>query len=84
MAKKLIVGEDSCPGCRMAKNYLKEELESGEFEFVDIESEEGQVIDKKFKIQSIPECYIRKDGGGYEHCDLEHEIEESLKRKGKK
>jgi predicted DCC family thiol-disulfide oxidoreductase YuxK len=84
MAKKIIWGEETCPGCKLAKNYLADEIRSGEFEFISVDSDEGQKIDEMFDFKEIPQCLVRKDGGGYEKCDLEHEIEESLKRKGRK
>lgn len=83
MSEKYLVGEESCPGCKMAKAYLKEELEKGEFKFVEIDSELGQEIDSIFNFREIPQCVYRDGNGNFKKCDLEAEIEASLKRKGK-
>lgn len=50
----VIIGQEFCPNCAAIKDLYKDEIESGEMKYYDIESEMGKVFEELLGIEEIP------------------------------
>ena len=75
----IIVGQEFCPNCAAIKELYKDEIESGEMKYYDIESEMGKMFEELLGIEEIPyivfhnlkdddfhKCELVEVGDGYE------------------
>ncbi|MFA5235196.1 MAG: hypothetical protein WC390_12425 [Sulfurimonas sp.] len=67
----IIVGQEFCPNCAAIKELYKEEIESGEIKYYDIESEEGKIFEDLLGIEEIPYIVFHElSKDDYRKCEL--------------
>lgn len=65
--KALIFTQENCDGCAEFKEDFKQQISEGKIKEVDIYSESGEIMDKKFVIDDTPTILI-KENDNFEKC----------------
>lgn len=62
-----MITSDHCPGCEVAKNMYKKEIESGEITVIDMDDPKANDLIKKLDIMKVPTLLICE---GDENCSV--------------